>query len=84
VLLPPGTTDQTTVVAATLLGAPAVAEYLYVKPGEYDLLFRETGTNAVRAGPIHVNLADGGIYGVMTLNGPDTATESVVFIDDTP
>jgi hypothetical protein len=84
VLLPPGTADQTTITAITGLFAPAVTDYLYVKPGEYDLLFRETVTNTVRAGPIHVNLIDGGIYGFMTLNGPDTATASVVFIDDTP
>jgi len=84
VLLPPGTTDQTTVAPATGLGAPAVTEYLYSTPGEYDLLLRETGTNTVRAGPIHVNLVSGGVYGILTLNGPDTATISVVFTDDTP
>ncbi len=84
VLLPPGTTDQTTIAATTALVAPGVTDYLYIKPGPYDLLFRETGTNAVRAGPIPVTLADGGIYGVLTLNGPDTATASLVFIDDTP
>jgi hypothetical protein len=84
VLLPPGTTDQTTISPLTVLAAPAVTDYLYLTPGEYDLLFRETGTNTVRAGPIHVNLVSGGIYGVMTLNGPDTATATVVFIDDTP
>ena len=84
VLVPPGTTDQTTITATTGLTAPAATDYLYVKPGEYDLLLRETATAAVRAGPIHVNFADGGIYGVVELNGPDTATASVVFIDDTP
>ncbi len=84
VLLPPGTTDQATVAPTTVLGAPALTDLVYSKPGEYDLLFRETGTNIVRAGPIHVNLADGGIYGIITLNGPDTATARVVFIDDTP
>jgi len=84
VLLPPGTTDQTTIAATTGLVAPAVTDYQYIKPGTYDLLFRETVTNVVRAGPVPVTLADGGIYGVMTLNGPDTATATVVFIDDTP
>jgi hypothetical protein len=84
VLLPPGTTDQTTIGATTALGAPTMGDYLFVKPGEYDLLFRETGTNAVRAGPIHVNFAEGGVYGVVTVNGPDTATASVTFVDDTP
>ena len=84
VLVPPGTTDQTTVAPATALVAPAVTDYLYTTPGEYDLYFRETSTNAVRAGPIHVTLVSGGIYGIMTLNGPDTATATVVFIDDVP
>jgi hypothetical protein len=84
VLMPAGTTDQTTVAPATALGAPAVTDYLYSTPGEYDLFFRETSTNTVRAGPIQVNLVSGGIYGIMTLNGPDTATATVVFIDDTP
>ncbi len=84
VLLPPGTTDQTTVAPAAVLGAPALTDYLYIVPGAYDLLVRETGTNAVRAGPIHMNLADGGVYGILTLNGPDTATARVVFLDDAP
>jgi hypothetical protein len=84
VLVPAGTTDQTTVAAATALVAPAVTDYLYSTPGEYDLFFRETVTNTVRAGPIHLNLVSGGVYGIMTLNGPDTATVTVVFIDDVP
>ena len=84
VLLPPGTTDQTTVAPATVLVAPAVTDYLFATHGEYDLLFRENGTNTPRTDPIHVTLVDGGIYGVITLNGPDTAHATVVFIDDTP
>jgi hypothetical protein len=84
VLVPPTVTDQTTVAPATALVAPAVTDYLYATPGEYNLVLRETGTNTVRAGPIHVNLVSGGIYGIMALNGPDTATASVVFIDDAP
>ncbi len=83
VLMPPGA-DQTTIGPLTGLGAPSVTDYLYITPGAYDLVFRETITNTVRAGPIHVNLVSGGIYGVLTLNGPDTATASVVFIDDAP
>lgn len=79
-----GTADQTTVAPSATLLAPAVSDYLYATPGEYDVYFRETGTNTVRAGPIHVNLADGGIYGMLTLNGPDTATLTVVETDDAP
>jgi hypothetical protein len=83
VLAPPGT-DQSTLLALTSLSAPALTDYLYATPGEVDLYFREISTNTVRAGPIHVNLVEGGIYGVLALNGPDTATVSVVFTDDTP
>ena len=84
VVLPIDTADQTTVGATAALGAPAATDTLYIEPDTYDLLFRETATNTVRAGPIRVNLASGGIYGVMTLNGPDTATATVVFLDDMP
>ncbi|MEO8466718.1 MAG: DUF4397 domain-containing protein [Gammaproteobacteria bacterium] len=83
VLAPVGA-DQATIIAFTGLGAPALSDYLYSTPGEFDLYFRENGTNAVRAGPIHVNLVSGGIYGFLTLNGADTSTVSVVFTDDTP
>jgi len=76
--------DQATVLATTALGAPALTDYLYWTPGAYDLYFRETTTNTVRAGPIHVNLVSGGIYGILTLNGPDTATINVSFADDAP
>jgi len=61
-----------------------LTDYLYWTPGAYDLYFRETTTNTVRAGPIHVNLVSGGIYGILTLNGPDTATINVSFADDAP
>ncbi len=84
VMLPPNTADQTTVAPSATLLAPSTTDYLYATPGEYDLLFRETGTNVVRAGPIHVTMAEGGIYGVLLLNGPDTATASAVFTDDPP
>jgi hypothetical protein len=84
VLMPPGTADQTTIAPLSGLAAPAMTDYLYLTPGEYDLLFRETVTNTPRAATIHVNLVSGGIYGVIALNGPDTASVSVAFIDDTP
>jgi hypothetical protein len=83
VLAPVGA-DQTTLLPTTTIAAPTVTDYLYSAPGTYDLYFRETVTNAVRAGPIRVNLVSGGIYGFLILNGPDTATVTVVNTDDTP
>lgn len=84
VMVPPGITDQTTVGPSATLLAPSATDYVYAKPNEYDLVLREIGTNVVRAGPIHVTLVDGGIYGVVALNGPDTATMTLVYTDDTP
>ena len=83
VLMLPGT-DQTTVAPFAVLTAPGVSNFDAVIPGTYDLLLRETGTNTVRAGPVSVTFANGGIYTVMALNGPDTATANIVFLDDQP
>jgi hypothetical protein len=84
VLLPPDTTDPTTVTAFKSLIAPAAAGFDAVAPGDYELLLRETITNAVRAGPMPVTFAEGGLYTIVGLNGPDTATTNVVFLDDPP
>jgi Domain of unknown function (DUF4397) len=84
VLLPPGTTDPSTVAAYKGLLAPSVAPFDAVAPGDYELLLRETVTDVVRAGPIPVTFAQGGLYTILTLNGPDTATANVVFLDDQP
>jgi hypothetical protein len=84
VFMPPGTADQTTIAPYALLVSPGVSPFDAVVPGTYDLLLRETVTNTVRAGPIPVTFANGGIYTVLMLNGPDTATANVVFLDDQP
>ncbi|HVY63656.1 MAG TPA: hypothetical protein VHH11_02425 [Gammaproteobacteria bacterium] len=85
VLLPPGTADQTTIAARTTLVAPAASTgYDPVVPGTYELLLREVGTNTVRAGPITVNLVEGGLYTILSLNGADGTTSSVAFLDDQP
>ncbi len=84
VLLPPGTADPSTIGAYQALLAPSVTVFSAVPAGTYDLLLRETSTQAVRAGPIPVTFNDGGLYTILTLNGPDTATANVVFLDDPP
>jgi hypothetical protein len=75
--------DPTNIQAVSTLGAPAATvNYNYLLPGNYDLYTRETATNALLSGPTPLSLAAGGIYGVLALNGADTATTRIVLFDD--
>jgi hypothetical protein len=84
VLAPPGA-DPNSVAAQRLLIAPATAVgYDAVAPGDYDLYLRENGSTTLYSGPTRISLAAKGIYGVLAINGPDTATAGVVLFDDFP
>jgi hypothetical protein len=76
--------DPTTATASASVSAPSLSQVLPFPPGDYDIYLRETGTTTLRAGPIPVTLAGGGLYGVLATNGPDTATADVVLFDDFP
>jgi len=76
--------DPTMATAAASVSAPSLSAVLPFPPGDYDIYLRETGTTTLRAGPIPVTLASGGLYGVLATNGPDTATANVVLFDDFP
>jgi hypothetical protein len=81
--LPDG--DPTGLQALVTLAPPGgAANYLRVPPGEYDLYLRETTTAALLAGPTRISVAAGGVYGVLAINGPDTATAGMVLFDDFP
>jgi hypothetical protein len=66
------------------LTTPGVGDYVPRAPGEYDLYLRQSGTSTIVYGPTRVTLASGGIYGVLAVNGADTATANVVLFDDFP
>ena len=62
--------------------APGVSDYVPLYPGEYDLYLFQAGTTTVLSGPTRISVADGGIYGALALDGPDTATASLRLLDD--
>lgn len=66
------------------LTPPSAGDYLARGPGEYDFYLRQSGTNTIVYGPARITLAAGGIYGILAVNGADTATADVVLLDDFP
>ena len=58
--------------------------YTPLAPGDYDLYLRQSGTTTLLSGPTRISVAAGGIYGVLAVDGPDTATAAVLFLDDFP
>ena len=62
----------------------ACNESTLLDPGEYDLYLYQYASPTLLSGPTRISVADGGIYGVLAVDGPDTATASVVLLDDFP
>jgi hypothetical protein len=73
-------TDAFAYVSLPAPGAPAT--YGEVAPGDYDLYLRQAGTTTLLSGPTQISVASEGIYGVLAINGADTATAGVVLFDD--
>ena len=61
---------------------PGAAPYVTLHAGDYDLYMHQAGTPTILLGPTRITLAAGGIYGVLAVDGPDTATASAVYFDD--
>jgi hypothetical protein len=74
--------DPTGLQALSVLAAPGVSNYNFLAPGEYDIYLRLNGTTTIVSGPTRISVAAEGIYGLLALNGPDTATATVVLLDD--
>jgi hypothetical protein len=84
VLATPGT-DQAAVDGFAALASPGASlTYSPIIPGDYDLYLRQNLGTTVLYGPTRITLASEGIYGVLAINGPDTATAGVVLFDDFP
>jgi hypothetical protein len=81
VLTPPDGNPNDYLGLATL-ATPAIAQYAPIAPGEYDLYLRIYGSTTIVSGPTRLNVAGGGIYGVLAVDGPDTATAEVRLFDD--
>jgi len=71
--------------AVATLTAPGLSpSYTPLAPGEYDLYVYQAGTANLLSGPTRFSVEAGGIYSVLTVDGPDTATVGVRFLDDFP
>jgi hypothetical protein len=81
VLTTPDADPNLQFAVATLL-APGISDYTPLSPGDYDLYLRNAATFAALAGPTRISVAAGGLYSVMAVNGPDTATAGIVLLDD--
>lgn len=74
--------DPNTVAPLTRIAAPGIANYNFLAPGEYDVYVRLENSTTIVSGPTRINVAAEGLYSVLAINGPDTATASVVLLDD--
>jgi hypothetical protein len=83
VLTNPGI-DPNLVPSISSLLTPGLSTYVPLPAGTFDLYLRQFAGSTILAGPIPVTLSNGGIYGVLAVDGPDTATAGVVLFDDFP
>jgi hypothetical protein len=82
VLTQPGA-DPNLVPPDTTLTAPnGTLNYIPLTAGEFDLYLRLPGTTTYASGPTRLTVAAEGIYGILSVNGPDTATATLVLFDD--
>ncbi|RPI60570.1 MAG: DUF4397 domain-containing protein [Lysobacterales bacterium] len=77
--------DPNVLFPVASLAAPGISSsYVPLAPGEYDLYLRQAGTVTLLSGPTRFTVAAGGLYGVLAVDGPDTATAGVRFLGDFP
>jgi hypothetical protein len=77
--------DPNVVRAQASLAAPGISSsYTPLAPGDYDLYLYQAGTATRLSGPTRFSVVAGGIYSVLAVDGPDTATAAVRFLDDFP
>jgi hypothetical protein len=76
--------DPDLVPSITSLIPSGLSSYVPLPPGDYDLYIRQFASFAILSGPTPISLSAGGIYGVLAVDGPDTATAGVVLFDDFP
>jgi hypothetical protein len=69
---------------ATLTSPGIASSYIPLAPADYDLYLYLSGTATLLSGPTRFTVAAGGLYGVLVVDGPDTATAGVRLLDDFP
>jgi hypothetical protein len=83
VIVPPGA-DPSLYAPSTALTPPGASASLSLPPGDHDIWLRRTNTTTYLSGPTTITVAAGGIYSILAVNGPDTATANLVLFDDFP
>jgi hypothetical protein len=76
--------DPNIVPSITSLLSPGMSDYIPLPPGDYDLYLRQFAGLTILSGPTPISVSAGGIYGVLAVDGPDTATAGVLLFDDFP
>jgi hypothetical protein len=76
--------DPAALAPVAALSAPGISAYSFLAPGEYDLYLRLNQATTSLSGPTRISVAALGIYSVLAVDGPDTATAAVVLLDDFP
>ena len=79
-----GTTDLSNTFPIVTLAAPGGSAIIPFPPGTYELFLRPTGSTTLAAGPLPLTVAANGIYTLLAVNGPDTASAAIVHLDDMP
>ena len=84
VLTAPDGNPNTSPILAEVFPPGMTASYTLLDPGEYDLYLYQYASPTILSGPTRISVADGGIYSVLAVDGPDTATASLIMLDDFP
>jgi hypothetical protein len=77
----PGT-DITTANPGIGLVSPGVSPRIPLAPGDYELTLEEFNTGTIVAGPELLTMDDGGVYGLLFVNGAGGSTVDIVRFDD--
>jgi hypothetical protein len=83
VLTAPGGDPNVVFPQATLL-SPGISSFITLTPGEQDLYLYASGTLNILSGPTRISVDAGGLYSILAVDGPDTTTANIVYLDDFP
>ena len=81
-VMAPGTSVDDVNPTFVALTYPFASGYVFFAEGEYDLVITQTGSKDAIAGPVQLDLRNGGIYGVLGTQASQDDRVDLNFIDD--